>query len=187
MIADATVSSAGFGGGRAYLATLLVLVVSGLAAVWSLTQPWVTATNNSGFGDQTTTVSGASVYPLSLAGAWIGLACAVAVVATSRLIRQAVGFVISVAAVAVLVGSVSFIFASEVELATEAGRVAAASAERSSAWVVTAACGLVMFCSGLLVARYGARWRSLSSKQSGTQQRMPTAWEALDRGEDPTA
>ncbi len=180
-------SPSGVSGGRVYLATLVVLTIAGGAAVWSLTQPWVSATTRGGFGDQTTVVTGASLYPLSLAGSWVGLAAAVAVVATSGFIRRAVGIVIVACAVAILVGPVSFIFANEVELATESSRIAAVSATRSSAWIITAVAGVLVFCSGLLVARYGIGWRSLSSRQSGTQHREPTAWEALDRGEDPTA
>ena len=69
--------------GRTYLIALLLIAAAGFGGVWALSQPWVTAVTNAGFGDEPVTVAGSTLYPLSVAGAWLGLAGAVAVIATA--------------------------------------------------------------------------------------------------------
>lgn len=171
---------------RDYVVTVVVEVVACIVAMWSLSQPWVTASTTTGFGQQEVTVSGSSVYPLSVAGAWVALALVVAVIATAGSLRRVLGGAIAIAGVAVVVGPVSFLLASEVELATASARVATTDATRTSLWIMTLACGIVVIVAGIVVSMRGAAWRSLSKRQSGAKP-ASTPWEALDRGDDPTA
>lgn len=184
--ADESITSPAKRGQRDYVTTVVVQLFACLVALWSLSQAWVLASSPSGFGQQAITVSGSSLYPVSVAGAWLGLALIVGVIATSGGFRRAIGIAICVAAIAVIVGPISFFFASEAELATASARVAATDAARTSSWVMTGACGLVIFATGLVVWSRARSWRSLSSRQSGSRPAV-TPWEALDRGDDPTA
>lgn len=173
-------------GGRSYLITLVVIVGAAVVVLWSLGQPWVSGTFDAGFGEESISVIGNTLYPLSSTAAWIALAAVVAVVATSGVVRRSVGLIISVAGVAVIVGPVSFLLASEVELATRSASVAAISASRTAYWALTLVGGIVIFGAGLVVWARGASWRKLAGNQAGSTPAEPSAWEALDRGEDPT-
>lgn len=173
--------------GRTYLITLLVVAVAGFAGVWSLSQPWVTAVTNSGFGEQEVSVSGSALYPLALAGAWLGLAGVVAVIATASNVRRAVGLLICIAGIALCVGPVAFLFTSEAVAISESAKVVASGATRTSFWLITALCAIAMFAAGLTVWSRGAQWRSLSGRQDGSAKPAASNWEMLDRGEDPTA
>lgn len=174
-------------GGRAYLIALLLIAVSGFAGVWSLSQPWVTAVTNSGFGNEPVSVTGSALYPLSLAGAWLGLAGAVAVIATAGIVRRVVGLLICLSAAAVAVGPVAFLLSSEAVMLSDSVQAAADSAQRTSWWVLTGACAIAMTVAGLMVWRSGLQWRSLSGRQDGSAKVAASDWELLDRGEDPTA
>ena len=173
-------------GGRVYLATLLVIAAAGFVAIWSLGQTWVSGSFDAGFGEQSISVIGNSLYPLSSTAAWVALAAVVAVVATSGVVRRSVGLIISIAGVAVVVGPFSFLLSSEVELATESAKVAAVSASKTSYWILTLVCGIVIFGAGLVVWARGGSWRGLSGNQAAQKVVAPSAWESLDRGEDPT-
>ncbi len=172
--------------GRSYIASVVLIAAAGFVAVWSLSQPWVSATTNSGFGRESVSVTGAILYPLSLAAAWLGVAGVVAVVATAGTVRRAVGLLIGVSAIALTVGPVSFLFASEAEAISNTAGVAAESAYRTNMWVVTFLCGVLMFTAGLVVWSWGGQWRALSGRQAASNKSAASAWELLDRGEDPT-
>lgn len=172
--------------GRWYAPTLVVTAATGFLAVWSLTQPWISGSTNAGFGDERVTITGATLYPLALAGAWLGVAGVVAVIATSGVLRRGVGLLICLAAVAIAVGPVSFFFASEVAQFDKVAEVAAGSIERTNFWLVTLLCALLMFAAGLLVWLWGEDWRSLSGRQAGSVKPTASSWELLDRGQDPT-
>lgn len=173
--------------GRTYLIALLLIAVAGFAGVWSLSQAWVTAITNSGFGDEPVAVTGSTLYPLSLAGAWLGLAGAVAVIATAGIVRRVVGLLICLAAAALAVGPMACLLSSEAVIIGDSAQAAAESARRTSWWALTAICAIAMIIAGLMVWRFGGQWRALSGRQDGSAKVSASDWELLDRGEDPTA
>ena len=85
----------------------------------------------------------------------------------SRVIAQGARRAIAIAGVAVVVGPVSST-ASEVELATASARVATTDATRTSLWIMTLACGIVVIVAGIVVSM-GSGVRSLSKRQSGAK------------------
>lgn len=128
----------------------------------------------------------------------LGLAGGVAVVAARGWLRVAVGVLLLFAGVVVAVVGAGFdagsAFASEGLFPAGAGR---------TGWPLLAAgCGAGLALAGLLVAVRGRRWSTLSRRYDLPAARVQEApsqpadtgaqadrelWEALDRGEDPTA
>lgn len=144
----------------------------------------------------TVTVDGSDAAPLVRAVGLVGLAAVVALAATRRTGRRAVGALLLVAGLLVL--------PQLAQAGERAGRVAAQRSGLSgqspdldgTGWRLVAAAGAlsVIAAGGLAAARAG-RWAELSSRYdapaSGPRQREQDpavrAWDALDRGEDPTA
>ncbi len=122
-------------------------------------------------------------------------ALAVAILAASGVLRRIVGVVV-VALAATTVG-VSVTAAGQVAAALEKREVGAAGiavhASANGWWVVAALGALLAVAGGLLTIAHGARWQRLGTKYDApTAAPRPkdpamAAWEALDRGEDPTA
>ena len=147
-------------------------------------------------------VRGSAVAALSQALSVVGLAGVVAIAATKRLGRVAVGALVAVAGVAVVVQLVDLLAQGLGHrlLAVECPRLCVVSQERydaSPTWVwpwLTLVGGVLMAAGGLLVALRGRRWAALSSSYEVPSARDPQAepsdkatWELLDSGEDPTA
>jgi uncharacterized membrane protein (TIGR02234 family) len=151
-----------------------------------------------------TTVGGSDLAPGAEALGYVGLAGVVALAATKRWGRVLVGLLVLAAGVGVIVvvGRVlgdglaarglthrlpeckGLCFVSEEQLK---GRT-----QFAWAWL-TVVGGLLLVLSGLLVTVRGRRWAALSSSHEPPAARLEEppatdkgAWDALDRGEDPT-
>jgi len=170
-----------------YGLALLGLIGGGAGALWSLAQPWATEVVSNGFTTSDVAVSGASLYPVGLAGAWVALASVVAIVATSGRVRQFFGVVVLASAAAVIAAPLMYLLLDEVIVGTEIGQPRSATTS-STWWIVTLICGLVVAAAGLITIVRGSRWRRLSARQDGQRQKaVVSAWDALDEGKDPTA
>ena len=134
-------------------------------------------------------VSGARALAL------VGLAGAVAVVAARGWLRRAVGLLLLVAGLAVAVDAAAF---DAVSALATGGQVP--TRVGTTAWpAVTGAAGVVLATAGLLTAWRGPGWSTLSARYEPPAPAAPERpaapadagerdlWEALDRGEDPTA
>lgn len=168
----------------------LVLLTSGRQ--WAHT-PGVTgaagATSTSGL-----TVTGHQVSASIPAVAYALLALAVAIVASSGVMRRVVGAVVTGIGVATVVigfyfrGQVSTALASQEQGAT--GRAIHASA--NGWWVLVVLGGVLAVGAGLMTALASGQWSQMSEKYdapaAATAKKDPAAvtWDALDRGEDPT-
>lgn len=157
--------------GRGYAATIVCLALSGLAVLWALAQPWAEVTVHTAFGSSTTLTTGSQLHPLAYVGAWIMCASVLAVVATRGVARRVIAGLVVVSAVPIVFAAV-------------AGLVSGSAA----VWAgVTLVAGLIGLAAAWVLWTFGPGWRSLSSRQGGTARPAGSLWDALDRGEDPTA
>lgn len=174
---------------RTYPLVLVCLLLAAGICVWVLQRTWVVVSvAEPGLPVQTESASGSNLYPASLAGAWLALACVVAIVATRGRWRRVVGVVVLLAAVATMVSAVAFPLTDRIEFAsTSLGSRPNVQVSTTGWWIVIAVASLVTFCCGLAVLRWSSQWRSLSSRQAGTTPPELSDWEKLDRGLDPSA
>ncbi|MFZ1670094.1 MAG: Trp biosynthesis-associated membrane protein [Candidatus Nanopelagicales bacterium] len=174
---------------RMYPLVLMCLLLSAGISVWALQRTWVTASvTEPGLPVDSETATGSSLYPASLAGAWLALACVVAIVAARGRWRSVVGVVVVLAAVATMVSAVAFPLTADVEFASASlSSRPNLQVTTGNWWILTGICALVIFACGLAVLRWSGQWRSLSARQAGTTTVELSDWEKLDRGVDPTA
>ena len=122
----------------------------------------------------------------------LGLAGVVALAATRSLGRVLVGVVLAAAGVGAVIGTVRLL--GDPQAAAARDRTVTGVVE-TTAWPSAALVGgMLLALAGLLVAVRGRRWAALSGRYeapAAQAERPPArpevaAWEALDRGEDPT-
>lgn len=180
-----------------YALALLALVAGGGIMLIALSKPWVTGrSGGSGVPTIAVSVTGGSAVPLALGAAVLILAGAAGVPATRGRGRVIVGAVLVVAALAAVVATLRFGLAGSA--ATEAlsgAGVDAAGATVSPWWVLCAAGGVLGLLGGVATIARGRNWPVLAGRyeRAGAAAEGPKAlsaagiWDALDRGEDPTA
>ncbi|RUL94312.1 Trp biosynthesis-associated membrane protein [Verrucosispora sp. FIM060022] len=164
-------------------AVLLCLAGAGLA-LWAVTRTWVVDSTTSSALDEGGT--GARLLPWLPALALVGLAGGGAVLATGGWLRRVLGALLALFGLA-LAGGGGY------------GLLADLGDQVSSQWpALTLLGGLMATAGGALTALRGNRWPAMSARYerrsrrdadtSGPIQGAGTvdAWEALDRGEDPT-
>lgn len=191
---------------REYTGALLLLAAGGVLGLVAASRPWGTARLSSSLSVTSTTVSGSDLLPLVPAAALVALAAVVAVPAVRRVGRRIVGGVLAV------LGVLQAVLAAVV-LPDLGGRVrdwlaaspddlgSAADVTTSPGWAVAVAvAGLLVAAAGALVTVHGPGWPSMGARYERTgsrPRREPAArkpaegnratWDALDRGDDPTA
>ncbi len=177
-------------------AVLVLLLVTAAAVLVSGSREWLSGSvDDAGLGANALSGTGSEVAPGAMAAALVGLASAVAVATSGRLVRV-------IAAGAALLGAVlgvSLVLGVVADPAGALGTLAAAGTGRTGAvvtraragswaWVALAATGLMgVGALGALVG--GPRWRGLSSvydAPAGSAPSHDSAWDQLSRGEDPT-
>lgn len=178
------------------LGAFLVLVAAG--------NDWFTASVSSPvLGARELGVTGTDVAPGARALGLVGLAGVVAIAATKRWGRVAVGLLLTlvgvgvVVLVAVVLGD-SFARVQDAQVVRDAGGLDGESVRRTLWSYACALGGLFLACAGVLVAGRGRRWAALSQRYDAPAARAQEPgdvagprqerelWEALDRGEDPT-
>jgi uncharacterized membrane protein (TIGR02234 family) len=167
----------------------VALCLAGSAlTLFAVTRTWVTLTDprQLTIHEVVRLQSGVHYAPEVRALAFVGLAAVAALAATRTWGRSLVGALLTVAG-AVVVLRVGDLLAGGVAI----GR----SAHTHPGWPwLTLLGGLVMAVGGALVATRGRRWAALSSSYQVPSARETDAeptdkgtWDALDRGDDPTA
>lgn len=193
--------------GRRFAGVLLVLALASLGVLVSYGATWVVALVPVFAGSATESapareiaLTGRDLAPLGAAMGWVGLAAIAALLATRTWGRRVTGAVVLVAGGAAGVTGVAF---GLTEVASGGGGtfVAAALGDESAAaatsvsisawWVVALLSGLAMLACGMLALVDGPSWPRLGARYSrpDSQATVPSAaaaWDALDRGEDPT-
>lgn len=160
---------------REYALALGLLALGAFLLLVALTKSWTIDTVALLEGvtpSRSRTVSGASVAPAAAAAAWIALAGIAGLVATRSWGRTLVGLVLVLAAVAGILSALR---------------------AWTAPWAPVAIVGLVCpLVAGLLAIIHGRRWPVLGSRYERQAEPRQEAderatWDALDRGEDPTA
>jgi uncharacterized membrane protein (TIGR02234 family) len=190
--------------GEFALALVLDVVGAGVALLLSL-QSWQTVTTaRAGRAADVLDVSGRSVDGAYPALALVALAGVVAVLATRRVLRRAVGVLIALAGAGLVwravtafspVGAVRAraLVRSKHETVSTAGVVP--HVDVHPLWpVLSLVCGVLVLASGVLIAWRGQRWQVMSARYEATPaaasddqaKAAATLWRALDEGEDPT-
>jgi uncharacterized membrane protein (TIGR02234 family) len=173
---------------------LSLLVAGGVMGLVAMNLSWGEAY----LGDGTTLpVRGRDVAPLYLAPPLFALAASVAVVATRRAGRLLIG--VTLAVMAIVGASLSIVagiaMADRIrDWAPDAGYQTAGAAGGSSNMMWYPVACAVILLAGVFIAVLGPKWPSLGARYdrtpaTGPLRRNPTArdaWDALDRGDDPT-
>jgi uncharacterized membrane protein (TIGR02234 family) len=175
---------------REMIAALVLLVVGAIVGLVAMNLPWGRAYLA---GGDTVVVPGRAVAPHYLALPLFALAAAVAVLATRTVGRIMIGAVLAVAAVVGAYAALWFGFGSDPirDWAEATGHdVLGASGPTSDLNWYIIACAQTLL-AGLWIAARGMTWPTLGRRYERQSAAEPStsrhAWDALDRGEDPTA
>jgi uncharacterized membrane protein (TIGR02234 family) len=181
---------------RGFVPALLACLAGAALALYAITRVWsVEETPRTGMSALRTEQTGAAVAPWVIGLALVALAGTGALLATSGWPRRTLGVLLTVAGAGVAVGAI-------VARLTLTPGTAGAGA---SLWPAACALGgAIIAAGGLTAARQGHRWPAMSARYDRnpapppspapeTAQTRPSvqadhraAWEALDRGTDPT-
>jgi uncharacterized membrane protein (TIGR02234 family) len=174
---------------RAYGLTLLACAAGAGLALYAVTRTWsVEVTPRVGVSDLRTVRTGADVVPWVVGVALVALAGTGALPATGGVARRVLGGLLALAGAVVVAGAVT----------GRAGLDPGAAGAGGTVWpVACAAGGAIIVAGGLVAVRHGRHWPAMSARyerKPATPQPKPPAtgdaravWDALDRGEDPTA
>ncbi|WP_055587108.1 TIGR02234 family membrane protein [Peterkaempfera griseoplana] len=187
---------------RRSLALMLLLTVAGAVLVlWAVGRTWAEGSSG-GLTGAHLGATGSEISGLPGALALVGLASAVAVFAVRRAGRLAVGVLVTLAGAGAAVAAAAGA-ADTSAVDAKAARSAALTAVTArhvthTAWPWLAVAGGVLLCAaGALTLARGRDWPAMSSKYEAPAGRAAAPrrrestpsdlWNALDRGEDPTA
>lgn len=175
-------------GARLYGPVVVLLLVAAAAAVWALQQVWVMAeVREPGLPVEAVSLTGAQLYPGSLASAWVALASVAAIVALGGRWRRGVGVVVLVCAAGVLIAAIAFPITSHIESVSGSYTTnPEITAVAASWWLIIAVSGLLIALCALTTIGFSGTWRKLSARQGRSAAKPRNSWDALDRGEDPT-
>ena len=189
-------------GRRGLRTAVLLCLVGAFVVLATVGRVWTSAEVPAGpLADaRTVTRSGADLVPGLRALGLVGLAGVVALAATRRVGRAVVGLVLLATGAGVLL---SVLTADVLTAARRLDGLADQVPVTTTAWAwATAAGGLLLTLAGLLTVVRGRSWPALGQRYEAPATPAPTApasqeptgpltekglWEALDRGEDPTA
>ncbi len=200
---------------REYLGSLgalvagAVLMLVGYAATWAIATVPVFAGDAVGGPASAVALSGRELTPIGFAAGWVALAGAAGLLATRTWGRRVIGAVVALAAATAGATALAFPLTGSafIEAALDARSITGveASAVTTTAWWIAALIGALLGAvAGVLALLRGPTWPRLSGRYeraSGGQSggggagdpQDPAgavggiaAWDALDRGEDPT-
>lgn len=175
-------------------------VAGGLLLVLASGRPWVhyVVSPPPPLPERSGSLSGRDLSAVPLALGALGVAGAVAVLATRRLGRVVVGAVLVLAGILAAVASATALHDRDTALAEKTAtetRVEGAGTTSTTTgwWVVSLAGGAVVAAAGGWIAVRGRRWPGMGERYDAPRAARPpadpavAAWDALDRGDDPTA
>jgi uncharacterized membrane protein (TIGR02234 family) len=181
---------------RSPAAAVLTCAAGGLLVLLASGRQWAHATIGDVSGGRTSLSATGHVVAPSLPALGLALlALAAAILAAKRLMRRVVGVVIVFVAAATV--GVGITARGDVSNALEHREVGAQGlavhATANGWWLVATIGGVVAVVAGALTVWRAEQWSGLGAKYDAPSAPAPTkdpaavAWDALDRGEDPTA
>ncbi|MFC7273217.1 Trp biosynthesis-associated membrane protein [Paractinoplanes rhizophilus] len=183
---------------RSYFLTLVACLAGAALSLYAITRTWsVHLSPRPGMTDLREARTGTDLEPWVTGLALVALAGTGALLATSGWARRAVGALLAAAGLGVVIGAI----------AGRAGLDPGSAGAGATAWPILCALGgLLVVAGGLTAARRGHQWPRMSARYerkpapparvAGTAVQPATpdatadhraAWDALDRGDDPTA
>jgi hypothetical protein len=167
---------------RTYPAAIVSGLSGGGLALFAATRVWaVEIEQRPGLSDLRTEQTGADVQPWLIGLAVVALAGTGALLATRGVARRVLGVLLALTGTGVVAGAAL-------------ARAGVDPGTAGPVWPLACACGgVAVLAGGVLAARHGHLWSAMSARY----ERRPAApvevetgrdlWDALDRGEDPTA
>ncbi|MEV4708246.1 Trp biosynthesis-associated membrane protein [Actinoplanes sp. NPDC049316] len=170
--------------------TVLCSVAGAAVALFGVTRTWaVEVTTRPGLPELRSTRTGTEVAPWVLALALVALAGGGALLATRGAVRRVLGALLALAGLGVVAGAIT----------GRAGLDVGAAGAGGTVWpVACVAGGLLVLAGGWSALRHGHEWPGMGARYERRPQEAPAApedqrvdtraaWDALDRGDDPTA
>jgi uncharacterized membrane protein (TIGR02234 family) len=177
-------------------------LLGAVLALLAASATWV----HTGVRDAATAASGATVAPLAVklsggdlapaisAFGLLGLATAVALVATRGVARRVVGLLVAAAGVGVIIYAARVGLdpgpvvrsAQPVIALAPSGHPSLGPIRVSAAPWLALVGGLALLGAGLLAAAFGRAWPAMGGRYQTRSPRPLDAWEAIERGQDPT-
>ncbi|MEV6846802.1 Trp biosynthesis-associated membrane protein [Actinoplanes sp. NPDC051411] len=182
---------------RSYASTLAACLAGSALSAYAVSRTWsLHLTPRTGMTDLRTARTGTDAAPWVIGLALVALAGTGALLATRGLVRRVLGVLLALAGAGVAAGAVYG------RASVDPGSAGAGA----NVWpVACAAGGLIIVAGGVTAARLGHRWPAMSarydrkpvtpaqyrpSERASDPDLAPadhrTAWDALDRGDDPT-
>jgi uncharacterized membrane protein (TIGR02234 family) len=180
---------------RSYALTLAACLAGAALSAYAVTRTWsLQLTARTGMTDLRTARTGTDAEPWVIGLALVALAGTGALLATRGVVRRVLGGLLALAGAGVALGAVL----------GRAGVDPGAAGAGATAWPIACVLGgLIIVAGGVTAARHGHQWPTMSARYdrkpvARAQVRRPStdpelapadhraAWEALDRGDDPT-
>ncbi|XVU27447.1 Trp biosynthesis-associated membrane protein [Actinoplanes sp. CA-054009] len=176
---------------RSYLLSLVACLAGAGIAAYGATRTWsLDVAHRPGMSDVRTPQTGADLEPWLIGLALVALAGTGALLATHGWVRRGLGVLLTLAGLGVIVGA----------LVGRLGLDVGEAGSGATFWPIACALGgAIIAAGGLTAARQGHLWPRMSArydrKPSPSARRPPeqaavdsrAAWDALDRGDDPTS
>jgi hypothetical protein len=179
---------------RAYAAALVVLTAGALLLLWGYGLVWGTAEVPllAGAADTTRTqeLTGRALYPGAAMAGWVALGAVGGVVATrswGRVVVATIGLLSGIVGAGAAIGY-AIAPAAAIDASVGVAGQPAVAAEPAVGWVVAAIAGLSVVVASCWTLLSGRRWPTLGARyeRGSRPERALSAWEAQDKGQDPT-
>lgn len=181
---------------RAYGVALLLLAAGGALLVVAYGLTWATAEvpllAGSASAVRVQDFSGRDLMPAAAMAGWIALAAVAGIVATRSWGRSVVAAIALVAGLVGTVGAIAFAAGPSSAVDGSVTRALGVATEVTStvrpAWIVAVLAGVVVAVAAVWTLARGRGWPALGSRYERRPATAPAvnAWDAQDRGQDPT-
>lgn len=179
-----------------YFGTLLLLVAGGGLGLLASSRVWGSGMAASSLSPSVEEVTGNDLVPLASGVSLVALAAVVVVPAVRRLGRRIVGGVLILLGGGVAIATWMVAVSLDQRILDWIGSDPASSGADSSVGEVSSSplwavallvAGLLIWGAGVLVAVRGSSWPAMGVRYERPAARPRDAWDALDRGDDPSA
>lgn len=176
---------------RQYVVVLTVIAVASAVAWWATSQAWALA-QESLLGEAEGSLAQAvaqrrvgatTLAPAAAAMPIVGFAGLAGVIGSRGVIRRVIGMLVVLAGAVLVWSGLHSAVTLRVDDLVSSGEVVGVSL----VYPIVAACaGAAMAAAGVVVVMFAHRWPHLGARYERTSDRPRNAWEAMDRGLDPT-